>query len=98
MYGSSIDVLALYGNGDKWYRCHVIYGLTYLTELLCSLLKVQDSVENLYMYNTVGLSVSMTITKQVVCFYGYGDGCCSECNAGWSQRRNLHTATLVGKI
>jgi hypothetical protein len=32
MCGSSIDILALYGNGDKWYRCLVIDGITYLTD------------------------------------------------------------------
>jgi hypothetical protein len=56
MCGSSIDMLALYGNGDKWYRCLVIDGITQLI-FLSTLLKAIDIVVNLYIWNGKGLSV-----------------------------------------
>jgi hypothetical protein len=59
MCGSSIDMLALYANGDKWYRCLVIDGITHLTDFLCTLLKALDIQVNLYICNGKGLSVFM---------------------------------------
>jgi hypothetical protein len=58
MCGSSIDMLALYVNGGKWYKCLIIDGITHLTDLLCTLLKALDIPVNLHICTSKSLSVS----------------------------------------